>query len=115
MAAEQQDVLGLDVAVDDPALVGVLQRLRRLPDDVERVVDRELLLLVQPVPERFALDEGHDVVQQPAGRLARVVETENVGVLKIGGDADFAEEAVAAKGDGELGPEHLDGDRALDA
>ena len=75
----------------------------------------QLLLLVEPVPERFALDERHDVVEQPAGRLARVVQTEDVGVLEIGGDADFAEEAVAAEGGGELGPEDLDGDRALDA
>src|SRR6185503_2134311 len=60
------------------------------------------------------LDERHDLVEQPAGRLARVVQAENVGVLKVGGDADLTKEAVGAKGDGKLGAEDLDGDRALD-
>ena len=96
MPAEEQDVLRLDVAVDDAALVRVLERFGRLAGDAERVVQRELLLAVEPVPERLALDERHDVVEQPLG-LARVVEAEDVGVLEGGGDADFAEEAVAAE------------------
>ena len=63
-------------------------------------------------PERLALDERHDVVEQALG-LARVVEAEDVGVLEVGGDPDLAEEAVGAERGGELGAEHLDGDRPL--
>ena len=82
--------------MDDAALVGVLERFGRLPGDAERVVQRQLLLAVEPVPKRFALDERHDVVEQALG-LARVVEAEDVGMLEGGGDADLAEEAVAAE------------------
>ena len=96
VTAEQQDVLGLDVAVDDAALVGVLQRLGRLAGELERVVDGELLLPVEPVAQRLALDERHDVVEQAVG-LARVVEAEDVGVLEVGGDPDLAQEPVGAE------------------
>ena len=40
----EQDVLGLDVAVDHAVLVGVLERAGRLARDPERVVHRELPL-----------------------------------------------------------------------
>ena len=71
--------------------------------------ERELLLPVEPVPERLALDERHDVVEQTVG-LARVVEAQDVGVLEVGGDSDLAQEAVGAERGGELRPEHLDRD-----
>ena len=93
-----------------PRCVGVLQRLGDLAGDLERVVDGELLLPVQPVAQRLALDERHDVVQQAVG-LARVVQAEDVGMLEVGGDPDLAEEPVGAERGGELGPEHLDRDR----
>ena len=62
-------------------------------------------------PQRLALDERHDVVEDAVG-LARVVEAEDVGVLEVGGEPDLAEEPVGADGGGELGPQGLDGDLA---
>jgi len=76
------------------------------------VDQRELLLPVQPVAQRLALHERHDIVEQ-AVALARVVEAENVGVLQVGGDADLAEKAIGAERDRELRSEHLDGDLTL--
>ena len=61
VAALEQDVLRLDVAVDDAVGVGVAQRVGDLAGDLERVVDGELLFAVEPVAEGLALDEGHDV------------------------------------------------------
>ena len=72
----------------------------------------ELLLPVQLVPKRLALDERHDVVEQ-AVAAARVEQGEDVGVLEFGGDPDLAEKAIAAEGGGELGQEHLDGDLTI--
>ena len=112
MAALQQDVLRLDVAVDDLALVGVLQRFGRLADDPEGVLDGKLVLPDEPVAERLALDEGHDIVEEAVGH-PRVVQAEDVGVLELGGDADFAEETVGTDGGRQLRLEDLDGHHAL--
>ena len=66
----EQDVLGLDVPVDHAVAVGVLQRLRRLARDPERVLDRELPLAPEPVAQALALDERHGE-PEPAAVVAR--------------------------------------------
>ena len=91
--AGEHHVVGLDVAVDHPALVGVGQRVGHLAQDPERLVDRQGAVTLEPGAERLAFDERHDVIEE-AGGLAGVVEREDVGVLQLGGDLDFAEEPV---------------------
>jgi len=67
VAAGQHDVFGLDVAVDDAVLVGVLQGATDLARDLECGVERELGFGGQALPERLALGERHDVIHQAAG------------------------------------------------
>ena len=55
----EQDVLGLDVAVDHALAMRVIERARDLAREPHRVVDRQLLLAVQPIAQRVALHEGH--------------------------------------------------------
>ena len=50
-----------------PLRVRVVERVGDLAGDAERVVDRELLVALEPVAERLALHERHDVVRG-AGR-----------------------------------------------
>ena len=73
VAPFEQDVLGLDVAVDDPPSVRIVQRVGHLAGDPHRVLDRELLLPVQPIAQALALDVGHDAEQEAVG-LAGVVQ-----------------------------------------
>ena len=73
------------------------------------VVERELPLPSEPLPERLALGERHHVVEQAAG-LSRVVEREDVGMLQRRGDLDLAEEPLAAEHRRQLGLEQLDRD-----
>jgi hypothetical protein len=50
-AVAQEDVLGLDVAVHDALLVRVLQCARHLPADAHRLLDAELGLPLEPLPQ----------------------------------------------------------------
>ena len=103
----QQDVLGLDVAVHHAVPVGVVERAGHLGGDPDRVGDGELLLAVEPVAQRLALDERHDVEQVAVG-LARVEQRQDVRVLEVGGELDLGQEPLGADHGGELGPKHLE-------
>ena len=94
--AAEQDVLRLDVAMDDALPVGVGQRVGDLARDLQRVLHRELGLARQAVPQRLALDVGHDVVEEAVG-LARVVQRQDVGMAQVGRDLDLAQEPLGAE------------------
>jgi len=49
LARLQQDVRGFDVAVDGAMRVRVLQRLGHVRRDAHRLVDRKLVLAVEPI------------------------------------------------------------------
>ena len=59
--------------------VGMAKRVRDLTSYLEGVLDGELLLTLQPIPERLTLDVGHDVVEEPIG-LTTVVQGQDVRV-----------------------------------
>jgi hypothetical protein len=113
----EQDVLRLDVAVDHPFAVGVLQRVGRLAGDPERVLDRELDLALEPVAQALAPDERHGEPEQRRGpgdrHFARVEHREDVGMLQPRGQPDLALEPLVPQRGGQLPVEHLEGDRAV--
>ena len=117
--AREHDVLGLDVAVNDPAGMGIAKRLGDLARHLEGVVERQLLLALHAVAEGLPRDVGHDVVEQPpaivGGGLdhAAVEEGQDVRMVELGGDGDLAEEPLGAERVGELGVEDLDRHRAV--
>ena len=112
MAAGEEHVVGLDVAVHDAAPVRVRQGVGHLDQDLHRVVDRQLALPGNPGAERLALDVGHDVPEEPPG-FTRVMQRQDVGVLKLGRELDLTQEPLGAERDGELGAEHLESDEPL--
>ena len=111
MPGLEQDVLRLDIPVHDVAAVGEAQCIRHFPRDLQRVLQRKLLLSLQAAPQRFALHERHHVVEEPVG-LARVVERQDVGVCQAGRDLDLAEKPLGAERRRDLTAEHLDRDGA---
>ena len=74
----QLDVGGLQVAMDDAALVGVFERLRDLPRDPQGFFERDRALS-DAVLKRRALDQLHD---QRAGRV-RVFEAVDRGDVRM--------------------------------
>jgi len=60
----EQNVLGLDVAVNHAMPMRVVERVSHLACDAHRFVDAKLRLAIQLVANRLALDEGHDVEQE---------------------------------------------------
>ena len=78
-----EQVLGLQVPVNDPLLVGGGESLR----DLDRVVDGELLgerAGVEPVAERLAGEQLHDRVGNAAVIRPEIEDRENVRVRERG-------------------------------
>ena len=97
--------------MDDPPAVGVTQRIRYLSRDLDGVVQLELLLAIQTLPQGLALGVGHDVEEQPVG-LARIIERQDVRVTEVGARRDLAEKPLRTERRGQLRAEHLDGHAA---
>src|SRR5512143_899319 len=103
MTGLEQDVLGLDVAMDDLVGVGVAERVGYLLRDLEGVVQRELWLAGQPIAERFPLHVRHDVIKKgpiPSPPLAghpAVEQRQAVRVAERGGDLDFTQKPLGAE------------------
>jgi hypothetical protein len=102
----QQDVFGLDVAVDDPVPVGVVEGRRHLGGDSYRVVHRQLLLPADPVPHRFPFDIRHDIEEEAVG-FAAVKEREDVRVLEVRGGGNFGKKSLRADDRGQFGAQYL--------
>ena len=112
MALLEQDVLGLDVAVDHALAVGVIEGVGHLAREPERPRRLERSLPVEQVAERALVDAGHDVVQQAAG-VAGIEQRQQVGMLEPRRDPDLPQEALGAELRAEAGLQHLEGDGAV--
>ena len=105
----EQDVFGFDVPVDDPTLVGIGEGSENIARDSNGLIKRELLLASQPIAQRPAVDEGHDVPRL-AGCIARIKQRQYMRVSQLGGQVDFAEEPLRANCRGHFRMKNLQGD-----
>ncbi len=81
---DEEDVLGLDVAVDDPAGVRGGERLHQVTREAQDLLDGQRAG-GQPVGERLPFDEVHDVIGKPVA-LIGPVNGDDVRVLQAGED-----------------------------
>ena len=92
--ARQEHVVGLQIAVDDPPPVGLVERARHLSD--QALDHREGH---GPFGDRLGegapLDELHGDVEPPVGERAEVVEADGVGVAELHHRLALAQEAPA--------------------
>ena len=107
-AVMQENVFGLDVAVDDAMPVSIVECRCDFGRDADRIGHRQLLFPVQSVAQALAFDVRHDVVGGPV-RLTRVDQAEDVRVLQRRDRADLAHEAFGPDHGGKFRLEDLDG------
>jgi len=108
--SRDEDVLGLDVAVDDPLLVGHGKAMRDLDGVANGLLRRQGS--AEFFAEQFALEELRDDEGASFVR-SDVVDDEDVGVIELGGGTGFLLEAQEALGIlCEAGVNDLDGDVA---
>ncbi|CAA9232883.1 MAG: hypothetical protein AVDCRST_MAG26-1050 [uncultured Chloroflexia bacterium] len=106
----KQDVARRHVAVDDMLAVREVQRRADLPEDVDRVLQTQPLVLFHQLAHGPARHELHDRVHEAAG-LAVIIHRDDVGVAQAAGQIRLAAEARDALLI--LAQQHLDRDRAL--
>ena len=111
LAAEQQDVLWLDVPMHYAVAMGEVERLGHAPADPHGFLHRQRARAPDALAQALAVHHGHGVPEESVG-FAGVVHRQDVRVAEPGGDPDLAEEALAQLG-AELGVEHLEGNRAV--
>ena len=90
----EQDVGGLDVAVDEPGIVRGVERVGHMGHDRRRVLRRERPGGGDPLAQIVAVDEPHGDVR-PSVALAVVVDRDDVGVLDRRRGTRLAQEALA--------------------
>ena len=108
VGARQQDVPGFDIPMHDTLSVGIGQAVGNLPCDSDRILEGQLPFPIQPVPERFAVHERHDVVEESVS-LSRIVHRQDMGMSEASGYLNLPEEPLGTKGDGEFGVQDFDG------
>src|SRR5688572_15273804 len=90
----------------------VLQRACDLGCDADRGRYRELLLPLETIAERLAIDERHHV-EDGACYLSRVMQRQNVRMLEIRGRPDLRQKASGTDDGGELRLQNFERDLAV--
>ena len=102
-----EDVVGLDVPMHEPVLVGVLQSLEDRLRDRERAVDRQRTFRTEQRRQRAPLAEGHDVKDEPRG-LTDEMDRQRVGMAEAGDRPRLLLEAAeGGRAPGDVVPQHL--------
>ena len=101
----EDDVLGLEIAVDDAEVVRFGERGEHLPQDVDDAPERERPLLVRDAREVLAAQELHHEVELAVVGLAEVDDGDRVRVVEAARGARLGDEArgrvlVAERGAG---------------
>ncbi len=112
--------LGFDIAMNHTLTVCVLQRVGNFSCDPDGLIDAELRLAIEFLPERLALDVRHDVIEKlvsPPVSLsacpATVKQRQHVRMLQAGGRTDLLHKALCTENGSQFGSQHLERNLAL--
>ena len=99
----QQDVFRLDVAVHHVVAVRVVERVGHFAGDAHNVIDGQSLRLGETVAQSFAGQQRHREPERTVV-IAGVIQRQDVRMRERRGEADLAQEAVAAQRVAEISP-----------
>jgi hypothetical protein len=105
--AGDEQVFWLDVAMDDPVAVSIVERMSGFHRDADGFLYRQLMFSTQPLAQRFTLDIGHGIPQVSCG-LARVVHREDVRMLQLRRELNFSLKALGAHRSAQLQVQDLE-------
>jgi hypothetical protein len=111
VARREQHVVGLDVAVHDAVRVRVGERVAHVAQYRDRGVERQRPAALEALPQRSARLERHDVEEAPI-RLTRIEQRDDVRMMQLGDDLDFAQESLRPEQGRDRRIQNLDGDVA---
>jgi hypothetical protein len=111
VAFEQENVLGLDVAVDDTEPVRVAQSIADFAHDRDCFRFGKGSFADESRAKRFARHVRHDVVE-PARGLAGVVQGDDVRMVELGRDPDLVEKTLRAYVGGDFRSQDFESDSA---
>ena len=114
MLAREQDIVRFDVSVHHALLMSVGQCVHHFLENPHHFAHGQLPLPHELRPERLALDERHDVVEEIIVRSGGE-QRHDVRVLQPGGELNLALEPVDAHPSGHFRREHLDDDLAAES
>ena len=111
---DEDEVRRLQVAMDQPVLLGETQRLADLPRQMQGVRRRQRPPARERLLERLPVAKLHGVVVRAVGGDAEAEDAGDIRVAQLGGGAGFAEKAVAHLGAAEdTGIDDFEGDIAM--
>ena len=112
---DEEDVLGLEIAMDDPDLVGRGQGRGDLLADHQRASQRVGSVALAGLVEVGPLEQLHHQIREPGGRAHEVEDLDDVLVVDAVDGTGLVEEAAHDVGVvRELGQQKLDGHPAAD-
>ena len=109
-AVIDDDVVGLEVAVDDALAVRGREGARDGQERLHGDGRGEALLAAEDGAERLAVEQLHDDEGVALIGLAEVEDAHDRGVHQAGGGARLGEQAVAGAGGRAIAADELDGD-----
>jgi hypothetical protein len=95
VTTREQDIFGLDVAVDDALTMSVGQSICGFARYLYGRINCDLPLAIDSRPQRLSADIRHEIVKQRV-HVTRVVEREDVRMLQAGQRANFTDESQFA-------------------
>ena len=107
VAAVDEHVRRLHIAVDDAVRVRVRQRVGHLAHDRDDVGERQPPFALEPALERLALDERHCEVHEPVRRFAGGHHRDDVRMSERCRESRLLVEPLGAQPGAELGRQHL--------